>query len=76
MININVSLSYTYIIRVAICANRSRGNIYIYIYIYERGPFVLMEAVEHGPTPVVHALPSEATHARTEATRLVSANST
>ena len=34
-------------------------------------PFVLMKGIHHGPTPVVHTLPSEARHARSEATRVV-----
>ena len=45
--------------------------IYIYIYIYGGFLFVLMKGIDHGLTPVVQALPSEARHARSEATRVV-----
>ena len=40
------------------------------------GAFVLMKGIDHGPSPVVHALPSEARHARSEATTFATANCT
>ena len=53
-------------------------HIYIcmYVYIYGGFPFVLMKGIDHGPSPVVHALPSEARHARSEATRVGTPNCT
>ena len=36
--------------------------------------FALMRGIDHGLTPVVQALPSDARHARSEATRLVTAH--
>ena len=45
------------------------------MYIYIWGVLVcLMKEIDHGPSPVVHALPSEARAARREATRFVTAN--
>ena len=46
------------------------------MYIYGDFPFVLRKAIYHGPSPVVHVLPSEARHAGSEATRFVIANCT
>ena len=51
-------------------------NIYIYIYIYVCIPVCLMKGIDQRLTPVVHALPSEARHALSEATRFVTANCT
>ena len=33
---------------------------YIYICMYWRFSFVVEKGVDHGPSPVVHAIPSEA----------------
>ena len=46
---------------------------YIYIYTYASFPFVLLKGIAHRRSPVVHALPSEARHTRSEATSFVTA---
>ena len=48
----------------------------MYMHVYGGFSFILMRGIDHGLTPVVHALPSEARHARSEATRVVTANCT
>ena len=49
------------------------------MYMYGGFSFVLMYGVpcpDHGPSPVVHTVPSEARHARSEATGVVTPNRT
>ena len=48
----------------------------MYVHTYVGFFFALMKRINHGPPPGVHALPSDARHARSEAMRLVTANCT
>ena len=50
--------------------------LYIYICIYGGFSFFLMKGIDHKPSPVVVALPSEARHAGSEAMRVVTATCT
>ena len=49
-------------------------NLSIFRYTNERFSMVLLKGIDHGLSPVVHVLRSEARHARSEATRFVAAN--
>ena len=69
---------YIYIcVYVCICLTSVHTCIHIYIYTYIwRFPVFSDKGIDHGLTPTVHALPSEAKHARSEAKRVVTANCT
>ena len=63
---------YIYVyIYIYVCIIHSYVYAHIYIWV---SVFVQIKGIDHDPSPVIHALPSEARHARSESTRSVAAH--